>query len=59
MSNEFQSPRVHALSDPGMAWPLAQDLASTPGAESALVELDGRTIEASRLIECWRWLFNK
>ncbi|WP_314431227.1 hypothetical protein [Microbacterium lacticum] len=58
MSNDFQTPRVYVLRDPGMAWPLAQDLASTPGAETALVKLDGRTIEAARLIECWRWLFD-
>lgn len=49
--------RVHVLDNAGDVWPLAEDLAATPGGEDSVVELDGRQIEAARLIECFRWLF--
>lgn len=49
--------RVIVLDNAGDAWPCAEDLAAEPGGEHAIVELDGRQIEASGLIECYRWLF--
>ena len=52
------TPKVYVLADAGDAWPAAEDLAAMPGGKDAIVELDGRQIEASKLIECWRWLFN-
>lgn len=48
---------MYVLNDAGDAWSCAADLAATPGGEHAIVELDGRQIEAARLIECYRWLF--
>ncbi|GGH36482.1 hypothetical protein GCM10010921_05670 [Microbacterium album] len=54
-----ETARVYVLNDAGDVWPFAGDLAATPGEDQSLVELDGRQIEAARLIQCWRWLFGE
>lgn len=51
--------RVIVLRDAGDAWPCAEDLAPLPDAELALVsvDLDGRRIDGTELVACYRWLF--
>lgn len=49
--------KVYVLDDAGDVWPLAADLATDPAGAAALVELEGRQIQAAKLIDCWRWMF--
>jgi len=51
--------KVYVLDNAGDAWPTAEGLAAMPGGADSIVELDGRQIEAAKLIECWRWLFGE
>lgn len=54
-----RNPWHHFLDDAGDAWPMAEFLAKSPGDDDEVVVLDGRELPAARLVEVWRWLFDK
>lgn len=54
-----KDPWHHFLNDAGDAWSMAEYLAGSPGDDEAIVVLDVRELPAARLIEVWRWLFDK